>query len=293
MLEFDWYQATIRGVTSEVGVILSLLHGAGPLVMKPGGGGFNRPFSDRASLEDGGSLAVYYGDGQDVHVVGTSSAAPHVAAVLRAEYPDHTVSRADVAYDLDSSGAFEKCWKTAHMLARSRTTGRPLTTSTVGDWLDGVLGRTLYVGGPSSAVRVRVYEKGLEQRSKHPDREFSADWVRVEWQIRPQSSGKKRAATLGPAELAAWTPFGADLLASIAALELAPTAPARTPSTDPEYWMARQYSAILREWAVLPADECLARVVAALELAPSGPRTAPTPRGTEFVRSGAFERTRA
>ena len=276
MLDFDWYQATVTGETDHELVISHLLYDCGPVVLKSGSGGFNRSHSARGDFPGGGSLAIYWGDDQDVHVVGSSAAAPHVAQVLRSLHPNHTVSRADVAYDVDQRGAFDRLYKVAHLLAGTPRRGRRMGTSLAGDWLDSINGRTLYAGGPTSRLRVRVYEKGHEQRAKHPDRLFSLDWARVEWQIRPDSAGKRRAATATPAELAAWTSYGAELLQAVTSLGLTPTAPARVASTNPEFWMARQYSAILREWALVP-DLAHARILAALDLVGSTPNTPARP----------------
>lgn len=269
-LGWDWYQGTIAGLVDPDELISRLVLGAAGLTLRSSSGGFNRPQSVRGEFS-GGSIAVYFGAGLDVHVLGTSGAAPHVADVLREHWPAHTVSRADPCMDFDSPGAFERLWRQLYELARvPRRGGRAgvVATSTVGDWLDGIDGRTLYVGGTKSQYRIRCYEKGHEQRSKHPDQTFSLDWARVEAQVRPHGAGKRVAATATPEQLFAWTPFGAAVLAAIAGLDLEALAPARVPSTDPEYWLARQYGGILREWAVLDDAGLRARLVRVLELQP-------------------------
>lgn len=264
MLDFDWYQATLLGVDDPHAVAARLLTGSGALVLKPGAGGYNRPHSLRGKSAHGGSLALYFGDGLDVHVVGTSSFAPHTAAVLREHYPAHTVSRADVALDFDAPGVFDLLWRTVHGLAAGRV-GRPVGTSLAGDWLDGANGRTLYAGGPTSRLRVRVYEKGHEQRSKHPDREFSLNWARVEWSVRPSSKQKRAAASAPVEELAAWTAFGAAVLREIYGLDLEPRAPQRVASTEPLYWLVRQYGAHLRAMVALEPDLTIAQLLARVE----------------------------
>lgn len=250
MLELDWYQGTLLGVNDAHDVAARLLTGSGALTLKSSHGGYNRPLSLRGETNFGGSIAIYYGDDLDVHVLGSGAAAPHVASVLREHYPAHTVSRADVALDFDEPGAFERVWRTVHGVATEpRRGGRAGATSTslAGDWLDGRDGRTFYAGGVQSALRVRVYEKGHEQTAKHPDQgPFSLDWTRVEWMVRPRSNAKRRAATATVEEIAAWTPFGAAVLGAVYGLELDATAPARVPSTDPLYWCVTQYGAHLK-----------------------------------------------
>lgn len=260
MLDFDWYQGTLLGVTDEMDVASRLLSGSGALVLKRGHGGNNRPYSLRGDAPMGGSIALFFGGDLDVHVVGTSSAAPYVASVLREHYPAHTVSRADIALDFDTPGAFDALWRSVHRLATGRS-GRKVGTTLAGDWLDALNGRTLYAGGPSSRLRVRVYEKGHEQRSKHPNETFSLDWARVEWAVRPDSRGKRSAATATVEELAAWTPFGAAVLQAIAGLDLEAQAPARVASTDPLFWMVRQYGNRLRQLLTLEPELTVAELL--------------------------------
>lgn len=64
-----------------------------------------------------------------------------------------------------------------------RSDGKPahkITTSVAGDWYGQADGRTLYIGAPSSSIRARFYEKGIQLGG---DR----NWVRFEWQVRPDA----------------------------------------------------------------------------------------------------------
>jgi hypothetical protein len=56
-------------------------------------------------------------------------------------------------------------------------------------------GRTVYLGSPSSAVRVRVYEKWLESPGQYVE-----GTNRVEVQLRPPSRAKERVSSWTPAE---------------------------------------------------------------------------------------------
>jgi hypothetical protein len=56
-------------------------------------------------------------------------------------------------------------------------------------------GRTLYVGSPTSAVRVRVYEKWLESPGQYVE-----GTNRVEVQLRPPSRAKERVTSWTPAQ---------------------------------------------------------------------------------------------
>jgi phage replication initiation protein len=55
--------------------------------------------------------------------------------------------------------------------------GRAPSSSVAGDWIDQVLGRTLYVGKAQNGKMLRVYEKGRQLGN------LASDWVRFEVQL--------------------------------------------------------------------------------------------------------------
>lgn len=55
--------------------------------------------------------------------------------------------------------------------------GRPPKTEVAGDWLDGIRGRTLYVGRGAAGKMLRVYEKGIQLG------DVGSPWVRYEVQL--------------------------------------------------------------------------------------------------------------
>lgn len=75
-----------------------------------------------------------------------------------------------------------------------------------GDWDDfPEKGRTRYLGGTSSAVRARLYEKGRQPEYAHL---AMPDWVRLEVQVRPSKDARAEFAKLSPVEVwgaARWT----------------------------------------------------------------------------------------
>ena len=73
---------------------------------------------------------------------------------------EHSVSRIDVAEDMQEVGLFEKL--TDSLLEHGKR--NRVKVSTVGDWLtdDAIDGRTLYLGSPTSAATIRLYEKGKQ-----------------------------------------------------------------------------------------------------------------------------------
>jgi len=132
---------------------------------------------------------VYFGGREDVHVVSTSSAADQARrAVVRRDGAART-SRVDTR--VDTLVPFEDlrgvCEGVAGMKARlTYMESRQGGEST---------GRTLYVGAPSSAVRVRVYEKWLAAPGQYVE-----GTNRVEVQLRPPSRAKEMVSGWAPAE---------------------------------------------------------------------------------------------
>ena len=271
-LSWDWYQATITHASEATH------HG----VMRAVGARFAdsrwkpvRPLYGYASamgLEGVpvGSVTVLWGGNSGVHVQGTSSAAEAVANVVREFWPDHLVSRADVAYDVVEPGSFERLWRRVHGLARdgAASGGRKVSTSTEGDWLDGENGRTFYAGGRASRLRVRVYEKGHEQRARDPLCGASLDWTRCEWQLRPTSDQKGWLARATRLDALGLTPFGAAVAAAVVGEAVEPAgAVLRFASQDPAYWMAKQYRRVVLELLALDPVDMRDRLVSLVEQA--------------------------
>ena len=106
-------------------------------------------------------------------------------------------TRLDSAIDV-FGGDFDQLAGLVEMAAKKPKNGAPVRSF---ERWDSPTGRTLYVGSRAAAVRVRVYEKGLEQRSKG-NGDAPLDWVRLELQWRP--SGVTRTAALDYAPEKIW-----------------------------------------------------------------------------------------
>lgn len=113
---------------------------------------------------------------------------PEVVQGVRSAFPAHRCTRVDSCEDFESEGAWERLLGTVlGVKAKHRLYGPK-----AGDWDFPELGRTQYLGAPSSAVRVRLYEKGKEPDMRHLQR---PDWCRLEIQVRPQKEGKTTFST--------------------------------------------------------------------------------------------------
>lgn len=245
LLTWDWYQATITALPGpyEPMRVLSAVVGSGAQWKAcPSYNGWSQA-KELVGLEVG-TLVVLFGGRDDIHIQATSSAADLVVPLIRANWPIHTVSRADVAYDVDEPGSFERLHKAVHSIARNGEgrRGPKVSTSLMGDWLDLVNGRTFYAGTKSSRVQVRVYEKGHEQLGKDPDCGASKDWTRVEWELRPASKQKGWLAGASKEQALGLSAFGAAVADGILDLEVdAVGGSFRFASQDPLAWMGKQY----------------------------------------------------
>lgn len=234
---FDWYECTLVDVFDPSPVV----HALGGSLENVAKGHQNYPCSFAWDLSQGGTVQVWFGAELEVHVVLTSAACDDLVETIRTLW-EHRVSRGDVALDYDTPGAFNATWPKLHKLAEDFKPN-PVKIGTAGDWITFTNGRTLTLGSRQSVLFTRCYEKGKEQASKHPDQTFSDDWIRVELEVKPSKAADKLAAsTRDPLTLACSTKFGTEVVFSLLGHADATPQPKRVPSTDPLFWMVRQYA---------------------------------------------------
>ena len=101
--------------------------------------------------------------------------------------------RADVALDFDGDKYFRLLSADLIELAKTKS----LKTSTLGDWIQGVGGRTLYVGSRTSAFMIRLYEK-YKQSGVDTGNEQT---IRLELEIKPYKHARMSAFSLSASEL--------------------------------------------------------------------------------------------
>lgn len=185
---WDWSATTHDSSEGCVDTVLSLL-GAKNVVPGKGLQGWTQ--SVKAFDADGYALgAVYFGGGrEDIHVLSTSAAADS-ARPLVTEYANARTARVDTRVDTLTEWA-----DLAHVLTEAADMyGSRIVTMESKE--RGVsMGRTLYLGAPSSRIRVRVYEKWLESPGQ-----YAEGTNRVEVQLRPHSKAKGDVSTWTPAE---------------------------------------------------------------------------------------------
>lgn len=131
------------------------------------------------------------GSGVYVSVMGSHSGRVR-DAVLSAGWAGVLI-RADVALDFNGAHYFDLLSDDLIALAKTKT----LKTATVGDWVQGVDGRTLYVGSRTSAFMIRLYEK-YKQRGVDTGGD---ETIRLELEIKPYKHARIAAFTLTASEL--------------------------------------------------------------------------------------------
>ena len=266
---FDWYAATIDDTALKVETRLAALLGAFPKRAR----GLHGYPNGTDFLRDGNVIAkMIWGGQQSPHAWASGSDARQFADVVRTEWPRHYVTRVDVAYDFVDGDTWAQlyahCVEVADTLPSGEPRRRPLKLATLGDWVredEGFPGgRTLYVGSMKSPVLCRLYEKGKQMRSLHPDQldKYPLGWVRLELQVRPEGASRYEVATLEPSAVwgtSAWaralhdSVFGSDLSAVLMAVH-------RLPDDERAMrFLLRQYGPLLRRRAaLLTADDTAA-----------------------------------
>ena len=206
--EFDWYAA---GVTDSPDYILERLRdrlGCDPDVRRvyPKNG-----YSDAAQIVLGDRVlcgASWGGNtGDRVLVLGTGENAAPVASLVRSEWPDHLVVRADVAIDVEDPTA----WDTLYGMGVALGKKYRLKLEHRGDYVRGEDGRTLNVASRQSPAYARIYEKGHQLRSLGVPG-ASLDHVRFEAELKPKlRAARSSMASMTPLEMLGSAPFLTDV----------------------------------------------------------------------------------
>lgn len=242
---WDW-TATTHADTSAPDttgpVVRTLLSVMDPAVVLPGKGLQGWRNSLVGYDDEGHKIgAVYYGgDRDDVHVIGTGDAANIVRPRVAGLYEART-SRVDTR--VDTLATFEELRATALDVAGPRTKVTYMESSIGGE----SAGRTLYVGAPSSDVRVRIYEKWLESPGEYED-----GTNRVEVQLRPPSRGKGLVSEWAPGETFCATKLTRRLASALSEQVYKPgTLQKKRPTPDLErslQAMGEQYGKAVERW---------------------------------------------
>jgi hypothetical protein len=243
MIRFDAYTAT----STEAGSTdLMALFPPGLAVKE--GRGFHH-FAHRLAFKDDTGSEVgsvqWGGKHADFHrsmIEVKGERTPEVVERLRS-LCDHRVTRMDSCADFDAPGAFKRLLGACmRVKRRHRLRGRR-----EGDWQDfPELGRTQYLGATTSAVQLRLYEKGCQPEYRHLAR---PDWVRAEVQVRPMLHAKSRYSTVSAVDAWGASAWSQELAGEILADHVDPHRAGtvwRASERDKAIaWMCKQYGAHL------------------------------------------------
>lgn len=248
-MRFDWYQATVP--ENPVLLIETLKAQLAPTGVIEQGRGFHNYYQSLTLKgSDGDRLAVVLcgGPNGDPNVTASGEDTPAFVKCVRDHWPNHRVTRLDSAEDFCA----DRSWETLENVCRGVTgdhkvKGRAIVPDDVSE------GRTYYMGAPSSDVRVRLYEKTAETRSKLPEsrwHEVPDGWSRLEIQARPKHPlVKQYASTITPEEVwgfAAWTTELANRAMSLS-VERIKARIAKESDDDRAFrFMVTQYAKVLR-----------------------------------------------
>lgn len=261
----DWYAATIPDTPENVIGFLQNNIGGELKRLKTGLNGY----STRWTLDDekGNPNAIILAggnNGANPHAFAGSEKAVYFRELVREVWPEHSVTRVDVAEDMYSDGLFEEF--TGRLLEHGKR--NRVKVSTVGDWLTDSSpdGRTLYLGSPTSSASIRLYEKGKQMANLLftrnnwgiPD-DFPINWVRLELQLRPQKQQKQQAAKEELENFwgyAGWTREVADDLLSVDVPRVEVNNWKQSDDEKAMLWMARQYGNLLTRRLEALGDWC-------------------------------------
>ena len=191
-MRFDYYAASIPAPVSHcIDAIKDTFPGA-MLFARP-----VKPYTDGLEHPDEGFRLYHGGQNPHPYLVGTGEVAARCAEFLREVYPAHRVARADVAYDFIEPGGFDRIVGLIDPIARAAGVKVTFMGGPSPGQTDG---RTMYYGSKDSDVRMRVYEKDLEQAAKGLGR-GPEGWTRCELQTRPRKERKSAAAKMSEAEM--------------------------------------------------------------------------------------------
>lgn len=185
---------------------------------------------------------VYYGGKRhDVHVVSTSAAADVVRGDVTNRYGARSArvdTRVDSLVPFDDLAAIltDAAAGYGSMITRMESEVRGEST-----------GRTVYLGAPSSAVRVRLYEKWLESPGQYVE-----GTNRVEVQLRPPSRVKATVSGWSRAETFCASRVTRDLARRLGD-DLAPKASLHVSRGTPDLQasleaMGKQYGGVVGRW---------------------------------------------
>ncbi len=219
-MRFDWYATTIQ---DDPFAVIHTLARELRASIEDGHAGHGYEFGVNLRRDDSTIGRVLFGgaNGHPHLIVSSDDCDEIVPVVRRLWQSEHYCTRVDSAEDIDhGADTWDDLFTLVYAVAEADPEGRKrrLKISQAGDWLRDPsdpehAGRTLYVGSPKSAVRVRLYEKGKELNGKSiGGRPHSDSLCRVEVQVRPEKDSRWTAARGTSEDMWGYAEWTRDLL---------------------------------------------------------------------------------
>lgn len=238
MARWDWYQATLPAA-DPAEICSCLLEHFDLSDLAPG-----RPlngYEQGAEIRRGEHIlaTVWWGGNPGTHVKGTGEESPTVRDAL--EHFTRLPSRVDACEDWLQEGLFDDMAQ--GLITYAKDNG--IAINQQGDWSRGI-SRTLYLGAPSSPVRLVLYEKGYQCGG-------DPSWVRLEARVRPHKRAKLLVGQWGPDDAFRASRWLCEALEAIGWEDLRPYSigTLRRPSDEERARRAlvQQYGRVLECWA--------------------------------------------
>lgn len=184
-LFFDWYAASIDSTPDIVINTLKLSYPNESLEPCRANNGFTH--ADKLVDPSGDTvLTFWYGgcqQGSKVFVFASGQYAQRFSEVVRFDFPDHELVRADVAIDYDDEGVYLSLMKHGIRTSRAVSVKNRFIGEAGSEFAQSSSdGRSLYIGSRSSVSMIRIYEKGKKDDKTRPN------WVRSEFEFKPKGS---------------------------------------------------------------------------------------------------------
>lgn len=253
---YDWYQATIPQDAEHITEVFSERSEVfGHEDLERGlGRGYSRTRVFKNTDDDTVGILLYGSKTARPSLRVSGEGSDPLAHHIRQRFPDHSVSRCDLAYDKSAKGGFRRAVRAISTTAKSYgvKSGRKILPL---DDMDPTAGKTIMVGSPSSEVSCRIYEKGKEMLAKRRITldDFDPDHFRVEFQFRPsKAEEKRRFASMDPVWVMGWSKWVKEVGTSFLKLDLPDVERLPHQTSDIDRTMAfvqAQYAKTFRKFA--------------------------------------------
>lgn len=211
-MRFDAYCASLQNVElSRVVGTLSDSLGAVQEKARP-----RQRFAAVVDLMANNRMVAWVGQSSDtglIYVEGKGETSPRLAQSIRAQFPEHSVPRADVCDDYNEPGVFDRL--RGIILANKGQQTKSGYIALPDDVQDG---KTWAVGKRGAVVYTRLYEAG-----KHPDRVHlnMPDLTRFEGEFRPHyARDKAMASRMKPSEFFGFTKWSHQVFYALSGIDV-------------------------------------------------------------------------